>query len=495
MKVALINANILDINNVFPPMGILHIGAVLEKAGHQVRLYDFDPNVDQLASKYLAEIRQFQPDLVGIGFLTVAHPRASSLVKMLRREVPRAKICCGGIHTTVEPVNVLNEFGVDFCVVGEGEATMAEACERLASGRGLDRVQGLVFRDANRAVVDNGRRDLIPDLDSLPLPARHLIDFETLYVTFPGVIRGKAIRSTSIITSRGCPYRCIFCGTHNISHWTVRRRSVESVLAEISELVRTYKIEGVFFSDDTFTLNHEWVLRLCRGMLERNIRLTWASSARVDTITEELVLAMKEAGCMQLDFGIESGSEKILKVLRKSFTPDKIRNAVRIAKKFGIRVSASFMIGNPEETDDDIEQTRSMAKELAIDYATFFYTTPFPGTELYTMAKENGWIPPGLTYSDMWTFRQSKYPIMTAKLTKEALSAWHGRLQNDFFMSNYFHLRNVQVILALLGMAVKRPSMALGAAKRVLQTRRLDSLAEELFKGYRLERILGKKTA
>lgn len=481
MKISLINPRVID--TPMPPLGILYIAAVLEKEGYKVQVFDVFSHEEK---EFVEKLVKFKPDLIGLSVSTTQLTHAKRISNILRKKLPETSIVCGGVHVTALPSESLKELNADFAVVGEGEYTMLDLCDKLESGNSLHKVKSLVYKK-NGEIVQNERRELIENLNELPFPARHLLDFEW-YLIPPGSIRGVWLkRATTLITSRGCPYRCIYCGSNLIFGRKVRRRSVENVIAEIEYIEDVYKIDGMWFLDDTFTLNKKWAIDFCRKLRKNKIDLTWGCQTRVNAVSEDLLVEMKKSGCIQLDVGVESGSEKILNVLQKDTNPIQIKNTFSIAKKVGVRTMASFMIGNPEETIEDIIKTRELAKKINPDFTFFFFTTPYPGTKLNKMAIENHWIRDA-NYSN-WLIRQTETPMMEINFTWNELTKIRSGLQNNFVFRNYIStLKNPSYVLNFLLLSLKYPKGLITGFKKAMKSKRFDDAIYALLEEYRRKR-------
>jgi len=485
VRIALVNVQLLDGNNVVAPLGVLYIAGQLERDGHTVAVFDGDPGAFDL----VGEIVAWKPELVGLGFLTAASSRAYGLLKTLRSCLPASVyFMAGGVHPTIFPEPTLR-LGADVVITGEGEETASEVVARVAAGeRDMRGVAGTVCLHEGE-VVDNGARALMPDLADLPRPARHLIDF-TPYLAPPGVIRGYSMsKVATVFSTRGCPYGCIYCGSHNIFGRKIRYRPVEDVVGEISELHDTYGVRGIYFCDDLFTLDKEWVVAFCKELSSRLPgKIRWACQTRIDAVHLDVLRTMREAGCVQVDFGVESGSQRILKILSRKTPKEKIVTAFRTAQSVGLRTCATFIIGSPEEELDDLEQSFQLAKELRADYTAFYYATPYPGTKLYDLSIANKWLPEQIEFDENWVHRQPNKPVLTINFTAEELIAHRKRMANPFFLRNFVRARNLPFYARLLAAAVRYPDTIPRALHAVWTSRRLEDGVELVFSRYQYKK-------
>ena len=278
---------------------------------------------------------------------------------------------------------------VDFLVIGEGEITLAELIKALENKANFADIKGLVYRDqATSEIIQNESRPPIQDLDNLPIPDLSLI--ENLDIDNYRSVHARNKRVIYILGSRGCPFSCTFCAAHLVHGRKVRFRNPKKIVDEIEYNQKKYGIGYVGFKDGTFTLNHQWVKELCSEIINRKIKIGFAINARVDTINEDILKVLKMAGCRTIGFGLESGSQRILDIMRKGTSLKQIIEAMDLARKYGFFTVGSYMIGNLGDTKEDINKTYKLARDLKTTSAAFSPLTAFPGTQIYFDALKNG---------------------------------------------------------------------------------------------------------
>lgn len=360
-----------------PPLGLGYLASILEREEHEVRI------VDSLAMDYdltdvKGAIKKFDPEVVGITATTPAIYDAYKVAEVAKEMNPNCKTVIGGPHATFMARETLDECPyLDIVVKGEGEQTVRE----LASNGDLRAIKGIAFRE-NGSIRENGERGFIKDLDEVPFPAYHLFPMEK-YKT-------NGVKFGTMITSRGCPFRCTFCSSSKLCGKIWRGRGPINVLKEIKLLKDEYKIGEIEFLDDTFTLNNKRAEVICELLIKEGTDISWSCSSRVDTINVELVKKLKKAGCHSIYLGVESGSQKSLNLIKKGITLMQAKRAIKIAKKMKLDTVASFIIGIPGETIKAIEKTVKFAKKLNPTLAQFTIFTPYPGTEAYDFAEKKG---------------------------------------------------------------------------------------------------------
>ncbi|MEK6743005.1 MAG: radical SAM protein [Nitrospirota bacterium] len=366
--------------NYWQPVGTLSVAAVLQQAGHEIRFIN-GAFLDH--EQVLAEVRRFRPDVVGLYATTFGWNKARMTAADLKSRYRRdCFIVAGGPYPIAvqERCLVDADIDIDAVVTGEGEFTMLEIVERLTSGRNLEGVPGVVYREGQR-IVKNPARPLITDLDSLPFPARELLGDADRYIPPPGTYRERPV--AVMITSRGCNRHCIYCFQMDKERKSgIRYRSVDNVMQEI-ELCIKQGYKEIKFLDDTFAADYDRAMEIAKEIRRRGLRISWFASACVNQVDWPLLRAFKDAGCWAVLFGAESGVQKNLNTIRKGTTPQQIWTAVRTAQDVGLKVSTPFMFGIPGETFEEGLQTIEFAVKLNPDMANFHAITPFPGTYLY----------------------------------------------------------------------------------------------------------------
>lgn len=401
MKLMLINPPIREWSkpNILP-LGLAYIAAVCQEAGHQVEVMDI--NAYRFSRREVENrIKQADFDIVGIGAIVTVYKYVKWLAEVIKKHHPQTKIVVGGSVGTSVPNIILEKTIVDIVCIGEGERTIVELLNALREEKDLTTVEGIAFKDKNNQIVRNKPRQPCRDLDKVPLPSWDLFPME-IYLNNPvGALNrnkwidGKSdsnIRSMNMVATRGCPYECIYC-YHDFMGGGYRHRSAQNIVDEIKILHEKYGVGYIHFMDDEFCLKKSFVHDFCKAMKTQfNRRVMWGCSGRVNLMTEDLITAMVEAGCILLGYGIESGSQKMLDVMKKRVTVAQAKEAVRLTQRYLGWADCSFVIGTPGETRATIEETIDFCKELNLTPEVIFFMTPYPGTELYQLALGQGKI-------------------------------------------------------------------------------------------------------
>lgn len=368
-----------------PPLGLAYLGAVSEERGDEVRILDMEVEETPLNQV----LREERPDLVGITANTIQIKAAWRVAQEIKAEMA-LPIVLGGPHPTVLPEESVKRPEVDVVVRGEGEATWADLCQRLEMKASLEEIKG-ISRRQNGRVVHNPDRPPIADIDSLPFPAHHLFKMER-YTNLQPTLDTVQGRSFSILTSRGCPYRCTYCSQILPRLW--RMRSPENVVAEWRWLVKDLGAKEIGILDDSFNIDRKRVLAICDLLIPEGLNhVPWImiNGIRANLVDEELLGRMREAGCIRTAFGVESGNQEILDtVIDKRLTLEEIRAAFKAAKSVGMETIGFFIIGLPGEREETIEDTIRFACELDPLVANFSMATPFPGTQMREVVLKKG---------------------------------------------------------------------------------------------------------
>lgn len=411
---------------MYPPLGLLYVAAGLKAwTDADVELLDtLALHMDQ--DDIARHIARNKPDVVGIQAMTFTLVDAIATVRSSKAACPNAHVSLGGPHVNLYPEETLRIAGVDSLVLGEGERPFAELVNALAVGGDIADVEGVAVMRGGRISTTHARA-LEADLDSLPHPARDLID-TSLYWS----VLAKHNPITTAMTSRGCPMKCIFCDRPHLGK-TFRFRSANSVVDEMEDCVRR-GIREIFLYDDTFSIKRERIFEIRDEIKRRGLDVQWDVRVRANNLDAEVVKAMKEAGVSRLHIGVESGSPRILKIIKKGITIEQAYHAFELCRKFGMTSLSYFMLGNPTETREDIEMTMRFIRKCRADYAHIAITTPFPGTELYHIGLRQG-----LFEHDYWREfaanpdENFKPPAWTENFTQEQLEDMRSRAYRAFY--------------------------------------------------------------
>lgn len=441
MKILLVNppfsrqeVNIWKIvSSCMPPLGLAIIASCLEKAGHEVNILDIAAE-PMSQDKFKAFLRRNHFDWIGFTATTLALNNALALAEIAKHECPDSTIVFGGVHPSIFPEQVLGHKNVDYVIVGEGERSIVS----LINGHDPQVVDGLYYKYQGE-IRGNPVGPLVDYLDDLPFPAYHLLPMTKYHPALGGYKRLPAI---SMITSRGCPGACTFCFKQMFGNKT-RFRTASSLISEIEFLKDNYGIREIVFYDDTFTANRNNVKEFCSLLISKHIDLYWSCMSRIDCIDESLLGIMKNAGCHQICYGVESACDHILKNIRKNISLDKVHKLKNLMRKAGISLRLSFMLGNPGESEETLTRTIALAIKLDPDIVQFNIATPYPGTEMYNWAKENNYL-----ITTDWDKYDLSQPVMALPEAPADLVLKYYKLAYQLF---YYRLR---YMFRLLGRSI-----------------------------------------
>ncbi len=370
------------IKSCMPPFGLALLGTMLQERGHEVMILDC--NAERIGTDSLSDhLPGSTWDYIGLTATTSIYNNAIQAAKICKLRFPHTPLIMGGVHSSVFPEEPLSTPYVDYVVRCEGEDTLME----LVSGAAPEDILGLSFK-RNGSIINNDERPARQNISDLPM-----ISYNLLPVGKYNSALGSYLRTPSMgmVVSRGCPGRCTYCYGKYLGN-KVRFREADQIVDEIDHLVNNYGVREVSFYDDTFTTYTALVDEVCRKIVSRRLDVTWSCFSRVDRVNEQTLTLMKQAGCHQIMYGIESGDPEILKNVNKKIDLEKAYEVVRITQKTGINVRAAFMFGNMGETVSSMKKTIRYAKRLKPDFAVFNITTPFPGSAMFKWADENGYL-------------------------------------------------------------------------------------------------------
>ncbi len=412
-----------------PPLGLAYLASFVRKEGYNPMIVDL--NIDNYSDENIsALVREFNPLVTGISFMTNQYGGCLRLAELIKSSQESTCVVAGGPHVSALPEEILNECpSIDVSVIGEGEATFLELVNAVKSGKkNFHHINGLCFR-ANGEIIRTAARPLIENVESIPFPAWDLIKVEK-YSVF-SIEEGNTF---ALLSSRGCPNYCIFCDSHTVFGRKFRARSAQHIFSEIEFLHRKYGMTKFDFVDDMITLKKERVLKLCRLLKESGIPFKWMANARVNTIDKEMLREMKECGCIRIDVGVESGDPVVRNIARKGTTNEQIINTHKWAKETGIQIGAFTMVGNLGENMESVKMTAELLKDIGED-VMISIACPFPGTELYRIAREKGYlkITDWSRYVTSPTYLKEYKPVMVTDTMTE-----NGILNAYYYLHSFF---------------------------------------------------------
>lgn len=391
-----------------PFLSVGYIASSLLLDQHEVLIVDahaFDLSPAETAEKIL----ELGAEALGISATTHNRFPAIETAKLVKQANPSVKIFAGGPHfglSARDALRVVPE--IDYIVKGEGEITSCELLKTNFDQNKLAGVLGLVYRDALGKIIENPDRPFIQNLDELPMPAWHLFELEK----YPGTtsIEKTGLKNIGIISSRGCPNQCIFCSSIALHKGRLRLRSPKNFVDELEYLYKTYGYRAFNFYDDTFSIVRGHAVDICEEIIRRDLKIYWYASGRVNTVDKELLALMKKSGCVRINFGIESGSPRMLKIIKKGITMEQARAAVKAAVMVGLEVTLNFLMVYPYETWADIALTVDAIKEfrsLSAVMPSYSFIIIYPGTELERIAKKEGLMPEDFSWNS--PYKSDKY--------------------------------------------------------------------------------------
>ncbi|MGM0425920.1 MAG: B12-binding domain-containing radical SAM protein [Thermodesulfobacteriota bacterium] len=436
-----------DVHFASFPLGVGYLAAILERDGHQVDILDCviedqTPKRNRDGTFHVGlwwqdieqAIRKYSPEMLGISCsYSVDINNAKKIAKIAKR-IANIPVIIGGAHSCALPRETLEDDNIDYVAIGEGEETLSLLVKSIESGEEPAHIDGLGYK-RNGELIVNPKKQYISQLDKLPLPARHLFSMDK-YINSRRVhgFQLKRTPYTTMITSRGCPNRCVFCAIHTIWGRKWRSRDPINVVDEIEHLVKAYGIKEIHFEDDNISLSKTRMAKICDEIVKRKLDISWATpnGISVNTLDKELIAKMKKSGCYRLFLAIESGNQFVLDhIIQKGLSLEKVKDVNRILREFDIEVNGCFVIGLPGEKREHIQDTIDFAKRLDLDTVGFSIATPYPGSALYDMCKDN------IISNDFSNFRLNIATMNTEFLSSKEIEKLRNKAYLQFQINKF----------------------------------------------------------
>jgi len=400
------------------PLGLAYIAATLEKTGHHVSIIERDVlfrknglNMEKVDHLMAERLQAFQPDMVGISSSTEQFPDVSRTAMIVRNISPGIPVVYGGHHATAAPIEVLDVCkDIDIVVKGEGEIAMLE----LADGVDYEKVRGVFYRKGN-SIIQNPPQKVADCLDDIPLPARHLLDMDFYTRQSHCLIRNLPLKATTMLTSRGCPFKCGFCVESLPFGKKTRYHSSSRILTELDDIINRYQIDAAYFLDEGFLTHPSRAAELCEDMIKGgyNRRIKWAAQVRVDSLNKNILDLMKAAGCIQLECGFETASDRLLAKANKGTSNMKNLEIIKLIKSSGIRCRANLITGLPGETEQEFHETIRFVKNSGVDSIGFSKFSPHPGSAMYFDLLKEGKIQERFWKNDVHCYENFNFTEMS----------------------------------------------------------------------------------
>jgi anaerobic magnesium-protoporphyrin IX monomethyl ester cyclase len=419
--------------SVMPALGLAWLAAVLEERGHNVQILDAHAESMDIdaAGRWVESHGPFR--IVGLTATTPLIGNALRLADIVKTQDPSTKIILGGVHPTVLPEEVLGNASVDMVVRGEGERTLLAIAEEAP----VESIAGVSYR-LDEQVHHNPEREFIKDLDSLPFPAYHLLPMSRYR---PATGAAKRLPATSVLATRGCPGTCTFC--YRMFGRSLRYRSGQKIAEEVALLIDRYGIKEVCFYDDTFPAVKKVVRSFCQSVADMKLDLTWSCFSRIDTFDDDTFRMMKEAGCHQVMFGVETCDPVVAANIKKKIDSERVQWVVKACQKIGLDVRLAFLLGSPGETRESMEESIRFAIRLSPDLAQFNIVTPFPGTEMFNWADKNGYL-----VTKNWDDYDLSNPVMELpSVSSETVLNYYRKAYRQFYLRPSFILNRIRKIV------------------------------------------------
>ncbi|MFH1380341.1 MAG: radical SAM protein [bacterium] len=448
----------------FFPLGLGYVASVLLAAGHEVNVLDINEHYDWPWTAVAEEIKKAEYDVMGITGKISDFFSIQQLARISKQYNHQANVLVGGALASAAPQVILEGTEADIVIKGEGEHAVIDLLKTLESGHDLNSVQGIFYKK-DSLIISTASAENPVDLEKNLFPAWHLFSmkFYTQITKYPF----SRIAHMSMITSRGCPYKCVFC-SHTVFGHKFRPRPVNSIVEEMWELRKKFKVKGINFEDDTFTLDKNRVHSLCDKLIRQRMKMVWTCTGRTDSIDKDLLKHMKQAGCVAMSLGVESGSQLIIDEIEKGTTVEKNRIAMKIAWDVGIVVKPFMLIGMPSETKKTLEQSIEFCKDVG-STPEFSIVTPLPATDLWNRASLMGKVKSEQQLVEAWGHWFNGVLVNMSAMSDEELIEAKKQAERELFNYNLLHHWKHHLIIIMMFIKVNGAADILFRAKNFLR--------------------------